>query len=105
MLTLLLDPSTALTTDTTTSTQTQSSISTAGSPIDASDSAGQTALHHAIAEGNGDAAVFLLQKGAQGDKRDGEGRLAIEGAPDGKVGSFVRGWAEREGWDLGLGTG
>lgn len=44
-----------------------------------------TALHHAICEGHGDAAITLLKAGAETDKRDSDGRLAIEMAPDGKV--------------------
>jgi len=59
---------------------------TSQSPINATDSAGQTALHHAIAEGHGDTAVALLKAGAEHDKRDLDGHLAIELAPDQKVG-------------------
>ena len=56
-----------------------------GSPLDATDVDGQTALHHAVAEGNGDAAAELLKRGAAADKKDAEGRLAVELAPDQKV--------------------
>lgn len=47
---------------------------------------GLTALHQAIAEGHGDAAIMLLKAGAEPDKRDADGHLAIDLAPDGKVG-------------------
>lgn len=59
------------------------------SPINATDSAGQTALHHAIAEGHGDTAVALLKAGAEHDKRDVDDHLAIQLAPDQKVGSII----------------
>lgn len=39
----------------------------------------------AIAEGNGDAALELLRAGAETDKKDIDGFLAIELAPDKKV--------------------
>ena len=54
---------------------------------------GLTALHQAIAEGHGDAAIMLLKAGAEPDKRDADGHLAIDLAPDGKVGfsTWVRG--------------
>jgi 26S proteasome non-ATPase regulatory subunit 10 len=57
------------------------------SPVNATDDAGQTALHHAIAEGHGDTAVLLLKKGAEAGKRDVDERLALDLAPDKKVGS------------------
>ena len=46
---------------------------------------GLTALHHAVAEGHGDAAIFLLKAGAEADKRDSSGLLAIDLVPDTKV--------------------
>jgi len=55
------------------------------SPINATDNDGMTALHHAIAEGQGDAAIFLLKSGADAEKRDSDGRLAIALVPDDKV--------------------
>jgi 26S proteasome non-ATPase regulatory subunit 10 len=55
------------------------------SPINATDIDNMTALHHAVSEGHGDAAVFLLKAGAEHDKRDGNGNLAIQLAPDVKV--------------------
>ncbi|RMZ84850.1 hypothetical protein DV737_g1027, partial [Chaetothyriales sp. CBS 132003] len=70
------------------------------SPINSSDADGLTALHHAISEGHGDVAVELLKRGAQSDKRDGDGRTPLECAPDGKVRSYVIKAAEREGIDL-----
>ncbi|MBE3049409.1 ankyrin repeat domain-containing protein [Candidatus Bathyarchaeota archaeon] len=74
------------------------------SPLDATDTSGYTALHHAIAEGHGaepvvradrlappanpragDAAVTLLKAGADSTKREGEGWLAMDLAPDREV--------------------
>ena len=42
----------------------------------------------AISEGHGDAAMVLLKAGAETDKRDVDGNLAIDLAPDKKV-SFL----------------
>jgi 26S proteasome non-ATPase regulatory subunit 10 len=56
------------------------------SPLDATDVSGQTPLHHAIAEGHGDTAVALLKAGAATDKKDNEGFLALDLAPDSQVG-------------------
>lgn len=42
----------------------------------------------AISEGHGDAALELLKAGAETDKRDVDGHLAIDLAPDSKVSSF-----------------
>ncbi|KAH7627554.1 ankyrin repeat-containing domain protein, partial [Sordaria sp. MPI-SDFR-AT-0083] len=47
------------------------------SPLNATDSAGYTPLHHAVAEGHGDAAVALLKAGAETDKKDVDGCLAL----------------------------
>lgn len=55
------------------------------SPLNATDLDNMTALHHAVSEGHGDAAVFLLKEGAEHDKRDSNGNLAIQLAPDVKV--------------------
>jgi hypothetical protein len=55
------------------------------SPVNATDNDGMTALHHAISEGQGDAAILLLKSGADPEKRDGDGRLAIALVPDDKV--------------------
>ena len=70
------------------------------SPVNATDIDGSTALHHAIAEGHGDTAVELLKAGAETDKRDSEGRLAIDLAPDTKVRGFILQSAQLEGIDL-----
>jgi len=70
------------------------------SPINATDSAGYTALHHTIAEGHGDTAVYLLKEGADATKVDGEGFLAIDLAPDVEVRKYIERMAEREGIDL-----
>lgn len=44
----------------------------------------------AISEGHGDTALLLLKAGAETDKRDVDGMLAIDLAPDAKVS-----WSER----------
>ena len=56
------------------------------SPLNVADIDGLTALHHAISEGHGEAALVLLRAGAETDIRDGNDNLAIELAPDSKVG-------------------
>lgn len=70
------------------------------SALNATDADGQTALHHAVCEGHGDAAVELLQRGAEWDKQDVWGKVALEYAPDAKTRAFVVGSAEREGIEL-----
>jgi len=70
------------------------------SPINASDVAGQTPLHHAVAEGHGDTAVALLKAGAETDKKDVDGMLALDLAPDSQVKKFILQTCEREGIDL-----
>ncbi|TAQ89464.1 hypothetical protein B7494_g2211 [Chlorociboria aeruginascens] len=70
------------------------------SPLNATDSSGYTALHHAIAEGHGDTAVALLKAGAETDKKDVDGFLALELAPDAQVRKFILQTAEREGIEL-----
>lgn len=55
------------------------------SPVNATDVDGLTALHHAISEGHGDAAILLMKAGTDLEKRDGDGNLAIDLAPDTKV--------------------
>ncbi|EEY18978.1 ankyrin repeat-containing protein [Verticillium alfalfae VaMs.102] len=70
------------------------------SPLDATDNFGYTALHHAIAEGHGDTAVALLKAGADVSKRDMEGNLALDLAPDNEVRYYIERFAEAEGIDL-----
>ncbi|PMD55646.1 ankyrin [Hyaloscypha bicolor E] len=70
------------------------------SPISATDVAGQTPLHHAVAEGHGDTAVALLKAGAETDKKDVDGMLALDLAPDSQVKKFILQTCEREGIDL-----
>ncbi|RFU35410.1 hypothetical protein B7463_g1008, partial [Scytalidium lignicola] len=70
------------------------------SPLNTADNAGQTPLHHAVAEGHGDAAVALLKAGAEIDKRDVDGYLALDLAPDKQVLKFIQQSAEREGIEL-----
>lgn len=75
------------------------------SPLNATDASGYTALHHAVAEGHGaycphdkrvpgipadifpsgDTAVALLKEGAETDKKDADGKLALQLAPDKEV--------------------
>lgn len=72
------------------------------SPLNMTDIAGQTPLHHAVAEGHGksgwsllsleqpnyligDTAVALLKAGAETDKKDIDGYLALDLAPDAQV--------------------
>ncbi|KAI1459431.1 ankyrin [Annulohypoxylon moriforme] len=89
------------------------------SPINATDSAGYTALHHAVAEGHGlfiypqsrrlewttdktlgATAVALLKAGAEIDKRDLDGYLALDLAPDKEVRKYIEREAENEGIEL-----
>ncbi|KAJ5459422.1 hypothetical protein N7530_011366 [Penicillium desertorum] len=70
------------------------------SPVNATDGDGFTALHHAISEGHGPAAILLLKSGAEAEKRDSEGRLAIELVPDDKVKQYILQTAEKEGIEL-----
>ncbi|KAL4774974.1 ankyrin repeat-containing domain protein [Aspergillus nidulans var. acristatus] len=70
------------------------------SPVNATDNDGLTALHHAISEGHGDAALTLLKAGAEADKKDANGTLAIDMAPDKKVRNYILQAAEREGIEL-----
>ncbi|KAI5304698.1 hypothetical protein KEM56_006090 [Ascosphaera pollenicola] len=70
------------------------------SPLNATDNDGMTALHHAIAEGHGDCAVMLIKEGAETDKENIDGDLAINLAPDQKVRDFIVQSAKREGVDL-----
>ncbi|EME49399.1 hypothetical protein DOTSEDRAFT_143341 [Dothistroma septosporum NZE10] len=72
------------------------------SPINATDIDGSTALHHAIAEGHGDTALALLKAGAEHDKVDGRGNLAIHLAPDIGVRSYILRAAEEEGIELAV---
>ncbi|PQE25546.1 ankyrin repeat domain-containing protein [Rutstroemia sp. NJR-2017a BBW] len=70
------------------------------SPLNATDVAGQTPLHHAVAEGHGDTAVALLKAGAETDKKDADGFLALDLAPDKQVKKYIVQMAEMEGIDL-----
>lgn len=72
----------------------------ANSPLNATDVAGYTALHHAVAEGHGDCAVELLKAGADATKKDGDGFLALELAPDKEVRKFILTRAEMEGVEI-----
>ena len=48
----------------------------------------------------GDTAVALLKAGAETDKKDVDGFLALELAPDAQVRKFILQSAEREGIEL-----
>ncbi|KAL5415409.1 hypothetical protein PMIN03_002740 [Paraphaeosphaeria minitans] len=73
------------------------------SPLNATDADGWTALHHAIAEGHGDAALLLLTSGAEFDKKNSSDQVALDLVPDEKTRKFILQAAEREGIDLILG--
>lgn len=75
-------------------------LGTGRSPINATDVDGMTALHHAVAEGHGDAALLLLTSGAEFDKKDANDNLALDLVPDEKTRKFIIQAAEREGIDL-----
>lgn len=75
-------------------------LDTGKSPLNATDVDGQTALHHAVSEGHGDAALLLLQRGAEWDRKDAWEKTALEYAPDAKTRAFIVQSAEREGIDL-----
>ncbi|KAL9126176.1 MAG: hypothetical protein Q9217_004738 [Psora testacea] len=68
------------------------------SPLNATDVSGLTALHHA--EGHGDAATTLLRAGAETDKKDVDGYLAIDLAPDKQIRKYILQTAEREELDI-----
>jgi len=70
------------------------------SPLNVADIDGLTALHHAVSEGHGEAALVLLRAGAEADIRDVNNKLAIELAPDSKVRKYILQGAEREGIEL-----
>jgi 26S proteasome non-ATPase regulatory subunit 10 len=70
------------------------------SPLNATDIDGMTALHHAIAEGHGDAALLLLTSGADFDKKDANDHVALDLVPDEKTRKYILQAAEREGIDL-----
>lgn len=70
------------------------------SPLNATDVDGQTALHHAVSEGHGDAALVLLQRGCEWDKKDAWDKVALKYAPDEKMRGFLVKSAEREGLEI-----
>jgi 26S proteasome non-ATPase regulatory subunit 10 len=72
----------------------------ANSPLNATDMDGMTALHHAMSEGHGDAALLLLTRGAEFDKKDNDEHVPLDLAPDAKTRNFVVQAAQREGIDL-----
>ncbi|KAF2428859.1 putative proteasome regulatory particle subunit [Tothia fuscella] len=70
------------------------------SPMNATDIDSFTGLHHAISEGHGDAALFLLKEGINWRKEDREGNVALKLCPDEKIKTFILTSAEREGIEL-----
>ena len=66
------------------------------SPLNGTDVDGMTALHHAISEGHGDAALALLKAGAESDKKNVDEMLAIQLAPDAKVSMLCGAAVNRE---------
>lgn len=66
------------------------------SPLNATDADGSTALHHAISEGHGEAALVLLRAGAEPGKRDRDEKFAIDLAPDSKVSYCLQWFRSRE---------
>lgn len=72
----------------------------AKSPLNATDMDGMTALHHAMSEGHGDAALLLLTMGAEHDKKDNNDHIPLDLAPDAKTRKFIVQAAEREGIEL-----
>ncbi|KAI9677092.1 MAG: hypothetical protein M1817_006931 [Caeruleum heppii] len=74
------------------------------SPLNGTDVAGFTAFHHAISEGHGDTAMLLLKAGAETDKKDVDGHLAIDLAPETKIRKFILQSAEREGIEIATST-
>jgi ankyrin repeat protein len=62
----------------------------AKSPLNATDVDGMTALHHAVCEGHGDAALLLLTMGADFEKEDRDGKRPLDLVPDAKVGLGVK---------------
>lgn len=72
----------------------------AKSPLDATDMDGMTALHHAMSEGHGDAALLLLTRGADFSKKDKDDHVPLDLAPDAKTRKFIVQAAEREGIEL-----
>lgn len=58
--------------------------------LNVKDSFGWTALHHALAEGNGDAAIELVKLGADPNIRSSEDETAIQVSVDEKIASYFR---------------
>ncbi|KAK0383327.1 hypothetical protein NLU13_9240 [Sarocladium strictum] len=70
------------------------------SPLNATDIEGYTPLHHAIAEGQGDAAVALLKAGADATIKNSAEELPLDLAPDKEVRNYILQGAERDGIEL-----
>ncbi|KAL2207409.1 ankyrin [Sarocladium strictum] len=70
------------------------------SPLNATDIEGYTPLHHAVAEGHGDAAVALLKEGADASIKNSAEELPLDLAPDKEVRNYILQGAEREGIEL-----
>ncbi|KAG5360805.1 Ankyrin repeat-containing protein [Yarrowia sp. B02] len=61
-----------------------------GSPLSTTDVNGWTALHHAMAEGQGDVAVYLIQQGASSEAVDSDNNTPFDVAVDAKVLDYVK---------------
>lgn len=59
------------------------------SPINTSDFTGWTPLYHALAEGHGDVAVYLINHGADLEREDSEGKNPLDVSLDSKTREFV----------------
>lgn len=64
-------------------------VEEAGAPLNTADNSGWTPLHHALAEGHGDVAVYLAKAGADITRQDPDGKTPLDVAVDAKTRSFV----------------
>ncbi|BFZ64896.1 putative ankyrin-repeat protein [Saitoella coloradoensis] len=69
-------------------------------PLQASDNHNMTPLHHACAEGHGEAAIELLKRGAWPDRTDKDGCTPLESCEDPKVRDWIKNEAKKEGLKL-----
>ncbi|CCH41444.1 Ankyrin [Wickerhamomyces ciferrii] len=70
------------------------------SPINAKDSAGWTAVHHALSEGHGDVAVLLVKSGADYNVEDDEGLTPLKVAVDDKVAQYFKAELKANGYEI-----
>src|SRR5271156_833642 len=62
----------------------------AASPINASDRFAQTPLHHACAEGHVEAALLLINLGADQERTDKQGQTPLQCCPDDHIRDALR---------------